>query len=95
MPDENKTHQLTSLRTILSTGSPLVAPQFDYVYQHIKKDVALCSISGGSDIISCFALGNPIKPIYRGELQCIGLGLAVNIFNEQGEPIINHKGELV
>jgi acetoacetyl-CoA synthetase len=86
---------LKALRTILSTGSPLMAQEFDYVYRAIKKDVCLSSISGGTDIISCFALGCPILPVYAGELQCIGLGMAVEIYNEQAKPVINEKGELV
>jgi acetoacetyl-CoA synthetase len=89
------THQLNSLKTILSTGSPLVAKNFDYVYQQIKSDVRLSSISGGTDIISCFALGNPILPVYQGEIQCRGMGMQVEIFNEKGESIIAEKGELV
>lgn len=91
----NQQYQLSSLRTILSTGSPLSPRSFDYVYQHIKSDVQLSSISGGTDIVSCFALGNPMLPVYRGELQCRGLGLAVTIFDPQGHDIFNQKGELV
>lgn len=91
----NDIHQLNSLRTILSTGSPLLPMNFDYVYQKIKADVQLSSISGGTDIISCFALGCPILPIYSGELQCRGLGLKVEIFDEQGQAICEQKGELV
>lgn len=83
------------LRTLLSTGSPLSDDSFDYVYQHIKKDVQLCSISGGTDIISCFALGNPLQPIHRGELQGYGLGMAMAVLNDQGQPVIEEKGELV
>lgn len=90
-----KTHDLKSLKTILTTGSPLLPESFDYVYQQIKADVCLSSISGGSDIVSCFALGNPLLPVYRGELQCIGLGMAVQIFNEDGKSVLNEKGELV
>lgn len=86
---------LDSLRCILSTGSPLLPKNYDFVYQCIKADVQLCSISGGTDILSCFALGNPTLPIYRGELQCLGLGLDVAIFDEQGSPIYEHPGELV
>jgi acetoacetyl-CoA synthetase len=89
------THDLSSLRSILSTGSPLTPKNFDYVYDTIKKDVCLSSISGGTDILSCFALGNPILPVYRGELQCIGLGMDVHIFNEEGHAVIEEKGELV
>lgn len=88
-------YALTQLRTILSTGSPLLPPNFDYVYHHIKKDVCLSSISGGTDIISCFALGNPILPVHKGELQCRGLGLKVEIYNDAGDSVIQEKGELV
>jgi acetoacetyl-CoA synthetase len=90
-----QTHSLTSLKTILSTGSPLLPENFEFVYQKIKKDICLSSISGGTDIISCFALGNPILPVYSGELQCRGLGLKVEIFNENGESVREEKGELV
>jgi acetoacetyl-CoA synthetase len=86
---------LTHLRCILSTGSPLLPKNYDYVYEQIKEDVQLCSISGGTDIISCFALGNPILPVYRGELQSFGLGMAVEVFNEQGQSIREERGELV
>ena len=89
------THQLTSLRTILSTGSPLVPKNFDFVYQNIKENVCLSSISGGTDIISCFALGNPNLPVFRGELQCIGLGMNVAVFDENGKALRQGKGELV
>lgn len=90
-----KTHTLSSLRTILSTGSPLVDSNYDFVYGKIKSDVRLSSISGGTDIISCFALGNPNLPVYRGELQCLGLGLSVEIFDDEGHSVIDEKGELV
>jgi len=90
-----KTHNLSTLRTILTTGSSLLPESFDYVYSKIKKDLCLSSISGGSDIVSCFALGNPILPVYRGELQCIGLGLNVKVFNEEGHSVTQEKGELV
>ena len=93
-----KPEQISSfpkLRTILSTGSPLLEENFDFVYSHWKKDVQLSSISGGTDIISCFALGNPILPVHRGELQCRGLGMKVEAFNEFGKSEINSKGELV
>src|SRR6185312_9918370 len=89
------THKLDSLRAILSTGSPLAPESFDYVYKNIKNNVCLSSISGGTDIISCFALGNPILPVYRGELQCRGLGMKVEVFNENGKSIKKEKGELV
>ena len=89
------THDLSALRTVLSTGSPLAAESFDYVYQKVKKDVCLASISGGTDLISCFALGNPIGPVYRGELQTRGLGMKVEIFDEKGRSLKQEKGELV
>jgi acetoacetyl-CoA synthetase len=88
-------HDLSSLRTILSTGSPLAPRSFDYVYEVIKPDVCLSSISGGTDIVSCFALGNPIAPVYRGEIQTRGLGMKVEIFNEAGKPVRGEKGDLV
>lgn len=89
-------HDLSALRMITSTGSPLAPEAFDYVYQKIKQDVCLASISGGSDIISCFALGNPIAPVWRGELQTAGLGMAISVYNEAGQPLAaGEKGELV
>jgi acetoacetyl-CoA synthetase len=90
-----QTHSLGSLRTILSTGSPLAPEAFDYVYRSIKSDVCLSSISGGSDIISCFVLGCPILPVRRGEIQCRGLGMDVDVFDEEGHPLRGEKGELV
>lgn len=89
------THDLSALRCILSTGSPLAAHSFDYVYEHVKADVQLSSISGGTDLISCFALGNPIAPVWRGEIQTRGLGMGVEIFDEEGRPIREQPGELV
>ena len=83
-----------ALRAIFSTGSPLVAEGFDYVYRDIKADVQLSSISGGTDIVSCFALGSPVLPVYRGELQCRGLGMAVDIWNNRPAGA-RRKGELV
>jgi len=83
------------VRTILSTGSPLMPDTFDYVYQSLKQDVCLSSIAGGTDLISCFALGNPLLPVYQGELQCRGLGMAVEIWDEKGEPVVEQQGELV
>jgi acetoacetyl-CoA synthetase len=88
-------HDLSSLRTILSTGSPLAPESFDFVYSQIKPDVCLSSISGGTDIVSCFVLGNPIGPVWRGEIQCAGLGMAVDVFDNDGRPIVGEKGELV
>jgi acetoacetyl-CoA synthetase len=88
-------YELPELRAVLSTGSPLAPESFDFVYEAIGKDLQLSSISGGTDILSCFALGNPILPVRRGELQCKGLGMAVEIFNEDGEAVIGEHGELV
>ncbi len=90
-----RTHDVSALRAILSTGSPLAPSGFDYVYRDIKTDVHLASISGGTDIISCFALGNPIAPVWRGELQTRGLGMAVDVFDEAGRPVRERDGELV
>ncbi|MDH4125854.1 MAG: acetoacetate--CoA ligase [Gammaproteobacteria bacterium] len=86
---------LASVRTILSTGSPLAPESFDYVYAAIKSDVLLGSIAGGTDLLGCFAAANPLLPVRRGELQCRGLGMAVEIFDENGNPVIEQKGELV
>jgi acetoacetyl-CoA synthetase len=86
---------LRALRSILSTGSPLAPASYDFVYRDIKEDVQLSSISGGTELISCFALGNPLLPVYRGELQCRGLGMKVEIFDEHGNPVKGRKGELV
>jgi acetoacetyl-CoA synthetase len=90
-----ESHNLTSLRTILSTGSPLLPESFDYVYRDIKNDLLLASISGGTDIVSCFALGNPLLPVYKGELQCRGLGMKVAIYDEHGHAVRQQQGELV
>jgi acetoacetyl-CoA synthetase len=89
------THRLDSVETVTSTGSPLVPEGFDYVYRAIKKDVLLSSISGGTDIASCFVLGNPTAPVYRGEIQCRGFGMNVQVFDDDGKPVIGAKGELV
>ena len=86
---------LTNLRSILSTGSPLAPENFDFVYGKISTDVCLSSVSGGTDIVSCFALGNPILPVWRGELQSIGLGMKVEVFDERGDSVRGEKGELV
>ena len=86
---------LGALKTILSTGSPLLPDSFDYVYRALKSDVQLSSISGGTDIVSCFALGCPTLPVYRGEIQCRGLGLAVEVFTDDGRPVRGQQGELV
>ena len=90
-----QTHDLSALKSMLSTGSPLVPESFDYVYRDIKKDICLSSISGGTDIVSCFVLGNPMLPVHRGELQSRGLGLQVDVFDEDGKPLKQAKGELV
>ncbi|MGI9318444.1 MAG: acetoacetate--CoA ligase [bacterium] len=87
-------YDLSALRTILSTGSPLAPESFDYVYEHVKSDVMLSSISGGTDIVSCFVLGNPVWPVRRGEIQCRGLGLAVDVYVD-GKPARQQRGELV
>jgi acetoacetyl-CoA synthetase len=90
-----ETHRLATLRTLLSTGSPLLPEGFDYVYANIKSDVCLSSISGGTDIMGCFVLGNPAGPVWRGEIQCKALGMAVDVFDESGNPVEGEKGELV
>ena len=89
------THRLDSVRTITSTGSPLAPESFDFVYRRIRADVHLASISGGTDIVSCFVLGNPIGPVWRGEIQACGLGMDVDVFDERGEPVRQQTGELV
>lgn len=89
------THDLAALRAMFSTGSPLSPEGFDWVYREIKQDILLASISGGTDIVSCFVLGNPVLPVYRGEIQCRGLGMAVDVFNDAGQPVRAEKGELV
>ncbi|HXV23736.1 MAG TPA: acetoacetate--CoA ligase, partial [Alphaproteobacteria bacterium] len=90
-----ETHALAPLRTMASTGSPLLPEGFDYVYAHVKKDLCLSSISGGTDIISCFVLGNPVGPVWRGEIQAPGLGMKVEVLDETGRAITGEKGELV
>lgn len=91
----NEQFSLPALRAVLSTGSPLAPESFDFVYDAIGSDVQVASISGGTDILSCFALGNPMLPVRRGELQCKGLGMAVEIFNDDGTPVHEERGELV
>jgi len=88
-------YDLSPLKTVLSTGSPLYVENFEYVYKHIKEDLQLSSISGGTDLNGCFALGNPMGPVYAGELQCRGLGMKVEAFDEKGASIIGKQGELV
>ena len=90
-----ETHQLKKLRAVISTGSPLLPEGFDYIYDNVKKDVCLSSISGGTDIVSCFVLGNPAGPVWRGEIQAKGLGMAIDVFDESGNPVRGQKGELV
>lgn len=90
-----KTHKLEALRVMFSTGSPLVPEGFDYVYRAVKQDLHLASISGGTDIIACFVLGNPIAPVWRGEIQCAALGMAVAVYDEDGRAVTGEKGELV
>ena len=93
--EPGSTHDLTALRTILSTGSPLLPESYDYVYSRIKGDACLSSISGGTDIVSCFALGNPIGSVWRGEIQSRGLGMQVEVFDEAGRSVVEQTGELV
>ena len=90
-----KTHRLNSLKTILSTGSPLSQESFEYIYREFKQDLCLSSISGGTDIISCFVGGCPILPVHIGEIQAPGLGMALDIWNDEGKPVVGEKGELV
>ncbi|AZD23012.1 Acetoacetyl-CoA synthetase [Pseudomonas chlororaphis subsp. aurantiaca] len=93
--EPRSSHSLASLKTLLSTGSPLSPQSFDYVYRAFKQDLCLASMSGGTDIISCFIIGNPLLPVYRGEMQGKGLGMAVEVWNDQGQAVIGEKGELV
>jgi len=93
--EPNRSHQLSRLKAVLSTGSPLAHEGFDYVYRGFKPDLCLSSISGGTDIVSCFALGNPTAPVWRGELQCKGLGMAVEVWSDDGQRLAEGKGELV
>ena len=93
--DVRSTHDLSNLRTLTSTGSPLAPEGFDFVYRHIKRDLCLSSISGGTDIVGCFVGGNPIGPVWRGEIQARGLGMAVDVFDDDGRSLAGEKGELV
>ncbi|MEW6252291.1 MAG: acetoacetate--CoA ligase [Planctomycetota bacterium] len=93
--EPGRQHDLAALRCICSTGSPLSVELFCWVYEHVKQDLQLASICGGTDIISCFILGNPMLPVYAGEIQCRGLGMDVQAWNEYGQPVIGEKGELV
>ena len=90
-----RSHKLERLRVLLSTGSPLAAEGFDYVYQHVKRDINLASMSGGTDLISCFVMGNPLLPVRRGEIQCRSLGMKVDVLDEDGRSVRETKGELV
>ena len=90
-----ETHSLATVRTMTSTGSPLAPESFDFVYEHVKRDLHLASISGGTDIVSCFVGGNPIGPVWRGEIQCRALGMSVDVWDENGRPVREQKGELV
>ncbi|HEX7449364.1 MAG TPA: acetoacetate--CoA ligase [Pirellulales bacterium] len=90
-----ESHRLSSLRVMLSTGSPLNGDSFDFVYRGIKRDVRLSSITGGTDLCGCFAAGNPIGPVYRGEIQCRVLGMNVQVFDDDGRPVVGQPGELV
>jgi acetoacetyl-CoA synthetase len=90
-----KERDLSHLRTILSTGSPLLPATFDWIYDEVKTDLCVSSISGGTDIVSCFALGNPIGPVHRGELQTRGLAMAVDVYGPAGSPLVGEPGELV
>jgi acetoacetyl-CoA synthetase len=91
----SRTHDLGALRTVLSTGSPLAPPSFDWVYEHVKRDLCLSSMSGGTDLIASFASGNPAGPVWRGELQVPALGMAVDVFDEHGRSVRGRPGELV
>jgi len=91
-----RTHDLGAMRALLSTGSPLAPEGFDYVFEKVKKDVCLSSVSGGTDLVACFAGGSPTLPVWRGELQCRGLGMAVDVFDDEGRSMpVGQKGELV
>ncbi|PYY95880.1 acetoacetate--CoA ligase [Pseudomonas sp. TKO14] len=90
-----QSHRLDSLKTLLCTGSPLSPQSYDYVYREIKRDLCLASMSGGTDIVACFVAGNPVQPVRRGEMQGKGLGMAIEVWNDQGQAVIGEKGELV
>jgi len=90
-----ETHALATVKTMTSTGSPLAPESFDFVYEHVKRDLHLASISGGTDIVSCFVGGNPIGPVWRGEIQCRALGMKVEVWDESGRPVRQERGELV
>jgi acetoacetyl-CoA synthetase len=90
-----ETHDLSSVRTMTSTGSPLAPESFDYVYRAISPDLQLASISGGTDIMGCFVLGNPLGPVWKGEIQAPGLGMAMDVYSPDGKPMPQGQGELV
>jgi acetoacetyl-CoA synthetase len=90
-----KSHKLSQVRSMSSTGSPLAPESFDFVYRSIKSDLHLSSIAGGTDIVSCFVLGDPTAPVWRGEIQCRGLGMAVDVYDDDGKPLRGEPGELV
>lgn len=89
------TYDLSNLKTMISTGAPLSAENYQFVYQQIKRDIFLNNMSGGTEVIACFGIGNPISPIYAGELQGLGLAMDVNVFDDRGKPVIGQEGELV
>ena len=93
--DPMSTHDLSSIRTMTSTGSVLAPEGFDYVYSHVKKDICLASMSGGTDLLGCFVGGNPTLPVHRGEIQCRVLGMAVEVFDDAGNSVYDEKGEMV
>ena len=93
--DPASTHDLSAVRTMTSTGSVLAPEGFDYVYKHVKKDICLSSMSGGTDLLGCFVGGNPALPVYRGEIQCRVLGMSVEVFDDAGQSIFDQKGEMV
>ena len=91
-----ESHDLSAMRLLMSTGSPLTHESYDYIYRDVKQDMQLSSISGGTDIVSCFVLGNPVLPVYKGEIQSRGLGMAVEVFGDDGKALPDgEKGELV
>jgi acetoacetyl-CoA synthetase len=93
--EPRQSHRLDSLKTLLCTGSPLAPQSYDYVYRAFKGDLCLASMSGGTDIVSCFVIGNPVQPVRRGQMQGKSLGMAIEVWNDAGQPVIGEKGELV
>ena len=90
-----KTHDLSTVRMMTSTGSPLSPESFDYVYEKVKPDIHLASIAGGTDLVACFMLGSPLLPVWRGEIQCAGLGMETTVYDDNGQAVTGEKGELV